>query len=67
MFMVTFTHCILQLFPMSSAYWSEINFLKPSTSNRSLFTPFNLDFIAFMSSKNAALSFSSSSADVARK
>lgn len=60
-------YCILQLFPMSSAYWSEMNFLKFSTSNRSCCTPFILDLIASTSSDTLSVSFSSSSIEVAEK
>ena len=55
------SHCILQLFPMSSAYWSEMNFRRFSTSNRRCFTLFILDFIASTSSDESAVSLSSSS------
>ena len=58
-------HCILQLFPMSSAYWSEINFLRFSTSSRSCCTPFILACIASTLSEDSLLSFSSSFVDVA--
>ena len=61
----SFHHCILQLFPMSSAYWSEINFRKPSTSDRSCWTLSIFDFTVSTSSDVSLLSLSSSSIEVA--